>query len=86
MGTVTGTDPLEVKIREDMAAIPESALRLTAAVVERKIPVLEHRHVTAPLQQDQLAQADIPQPRHVHHQHLSRPQAQQAQRLDLQRP
>ncbi len=46
VGTVTGTDPLEVKIREDMAAIPESALRLTATVVERKIPVLEHRHVT----------------------------------------
>ena len=46
VGTVMGTDPLEGKIREDMAAIPESALRLTATVVERKIPVLEHRHVT----------------------------------------
>lgn len=46
IGTVTGTNPLAVKIREGMADIPQEALRLTAAVIEKKIPVLEHLHTT----------------------------------------
>lgn len=46
IGTVTGTKPLSVKIREGMADIPQEALLLTAAVVEKKIPVLTHRHIT----------------------------------------
>lgn len=47
VGTVTGINPLRVKIREDMDALPEETLWLTAAVVEKKIPVLKHRHMTA---------------------------------------
>lgn len=46
IGTVTGVKPLTVKIREGMADIPQKALRLTAAVIEKKIPVLEHLHTT----------------------------------------
>ena len=45
-GTVTGTDPLEVSIREGMAPLPQEVLWLTAAVVEKKIPVLGHEHIT----------------------------------------
>ncbi len=47
IGTVTSTKPLAVKIREGMADVPQEALRLTAAVIEKKIPVLEHLHTTA---------------------------------------
>lgn len=46
IGTVTGVKPLKVKIREGMADIPQEALRLTAAVIEKKIPILEHLHTT----------------------------------------
>lgn len=46
VGTVTGTDPLKVKVREDMDALPEETLWLTAAVIEKKIPVLKHTHIT----------------------------------------
>ena len=47
VGTVTSAKPLAVKIREGMADIPQAALRLTEAVVEKKIPILEHEHITA---------------------------------------
>ena len=47
VGTVTQTAPLAVKVREGMADIPAEALWLTAAVVEKKIPVLTHQHITA---------------------------------------
>lgn len=47
VGTVTSAKPLAVKIREGMADIPQGALRLTAAVIEKKIPVLKHEHITA---------------------------------------
>jgi len=47
VGTVTRTDPLAVKIREGMADVPEAALWLTEAVMEKKIPVLAHGHFTA---------------------------------------
>ena len=47
VGTVTGIDPLEVAIRESMAPLPQEVLWLTAAVVEKKIPVLGHEHITA---------------------------------------
>ena len=46
VGTVTSTDPLEVIIRESMAPLPQEVLRLTAAVIEKKIPVLAHKHTT----------------------------------------
>lgn len=47
LGTVTGTEPLEVTLRESMAPLPQEVLWRTAAVVEKKIPVLEHEHITA---------------------------------------
>lgn len=47
VGTVTGVEPLEVSIRESMAPLPQEVLWLTAAVVEKKIPVLAHEHITA---------------------------------------
>lgn len=47
VGTVTKTGPLEVTTRETMAPLPQEVLWLTAAVVEKKIPVLEHEHITA---------------------------------------
>lgn len=51
-GTVTSVKPLKVKIREGMADIPQEALRLTAAVIEKKIPVLKHQHITAGFRHD----------------------------------
>lgn len=47
VGKVTGIDPLEVTIRESMAPLPQEVLWLTAAVIEKKIPVLGHEHITA---------------------------------------
>ena len=47
VGTVTKAGPLEVSIRETMAPLPQEVLWLTANVVEKKIPVLSHEHVTA---------------------------------------
>lgn len=52
VGTVTSAKPLAVKIREGMADIPQAALRLTAAVIEKKIPILEHEHITAGFRHD----------------------------------
>lgn len=52
VGTVTQTAPLAVKIREGMADIPWQALWLTAAVIEKKIPVLEHGHITRGFRHD----------------------------------
>lgn len=46
VGTVTSVDPLEVTIRESMAPLPQEVLRLTASVIERKIPVVAHKHTT----------------------------------------
>lgn len=46
VGTVVSEKPLKVKVREDMDALPEETLWLTAAVIEKKIPVLEHLHTT----------------------------------------
>ena len=52
IGTVTSAKPLAVKIREGMADIPQEALRLTAAVIEKKIPVLKHQHITKGFRHD----------------------------------
>lgn len=46
IGTVTSVTPLEVTVRESMAPLPAEALHLTAAVIEKKIPLLAHQHVT----------------------------------------
>lgn len=44
VGTVTGIDPLEVTINSQSAPLKPPVLILTEPVVEKKIPVLEHRH------------------------------------------
>lgn len=44
IGTVTAVDPLEVTINTAMAPLKAGVLILTAAVVEKKIPILEHNH------------------------------------------
>lgn len=49
IGTVTGVSPLEVTVQDVRDPIPAAALRLTAAVVEKKIPVLVHSHTTSGL-------------------------------------
>lgn len=47
VGTVVSVSPLKVKVREDMDALPEETLWLTSAVIEKKIPILKHKHTTA---------------------------------------
>lgn len=47
IGKVTSVKPLEVTIREVMAPLPQEVLYLTAAVIEKKIPILAHEHITA---------------------------------------
>lgn len=47
IGTVTQVSPLEITINTAMAPLRGGVLYLTAAVVERKIPVLAHTHSTA---------------------------------------
>ena len=49
IGTVTQAEPLEVTLRESMAPLPQEVLHLTAAVIEKKIPVLAHAHTTSGL-------------------------------------
>lgn len=44
IGTVTAVDPLEVTINTAMAPLRAGVLILTSAVVEKKIPILEHNH------------------------------------------
>lgn len=45
IGTVTGTDPLEITVAAGMAPLRAPVLLLTEAVVEKKIPLLRHRHI-----------------------------------------
>lgn len=47
VGTVTKAKPLEVTLRETMAPLPQEVLWLTSAVIEKKIPILKHEHITA---------------------------------------
>jgi len=49
VGTVTRTAPLEVTLRESMAPLPQEVLWLTEPVIEKKLPVLAHRHENAGL-------------------------------------
>ena len=44
VGTVVAVDPLEISINSQMAPLRASVLYLTAAVVERKLSPLQHRH------------------------------------------
>lgn len=43
-GTVTAVNPLEITINTAMAPLRAGVLLLTAAVVEKKIPILQHAH------------------------------------------
>lgn len=45
VGTVTAVNPLEITINTAMAPLRSGILLLTSAVVEKKIPVLQHNHV-----------------------------------------
>lgn len=49
IGTVTAVNPLEVTINTSMAPLRAGILLLTAAVVEKKIPILTHSHHTSNL-------------------------------------
>lgn len=49
IGTVTAADPLEVSIDPAMDTLRAPVLYLTAAVVEKKLPVLRHTHQVAGL-------------------------------------
>ena len=44
IGTVTAVNPLEVTMDTAMQTLRESVLYLTSAVVEKKIPIVEHSH------------------------------------------
>ncbi len=46
MGTVAKTSPLEIRVNSAMAPLRAPVLVLTAAVVEKKLPVLGHSHTT----------------------------------------
>lgn len=44
IGTVTAASPLEISIDTNMAPLQASVLYLTASVIEKKIPLLQHDH------------------------------------------
>lgn len=46
IGTVVATDPLEISINAAMAPLKQNVLYLTVSVVEKKIPILNHTHIT----------------------------------------
>lgn len=46
IGTVTNASPLEITSNTSMAPLRQAVLYLTANVVEKKIPVLQHTHST----------------------------------------
>lgn len=48
-GTVTSEDPLKITIDDTMQELERQSLILTASVVERKIPVLAHKHYISTL-------------------------------------
>lgn len=47
VGTVTSDDPLEITTNAAMAPLKAPVLLLTECVVEKKIPILTHDHVTS---------------------------------------
>lgn len=61
-GKVVGINPLQVKIDPRLPPISEEALILTEAVIEKKIPVLEHKHTvegsTPPAETDEQLKKD----------------------------
>lgn len=65
VGTVTAVNPLEITINTAMAPLRAGILLLTASVVEKKIPILQHNHVIhdtytgGGTSEDNLMQSDI---------------------------
>lgn len=60
IGTVTSTNPLEIKIDETMQVLKQRVLYLSETVIEKSIPILEHTHETPEgTTQPALLQADI---------------------------
>lgn len=49
IGTVTSEDPLEILIDSTMQILKRSVLLLTEPVIEKKIPVLTHKHYISTL-------------------------------------
>ncbi|WP_297234004.1 DUF2577 family protein [uncultured Flavonifractor sp.] len=49
IGTVTAVDPLEITINTAMAPLKAGVLLLTESVIEKKIPVLTHKHYISTL-------------------------------------
>lgn len=49
IGTVTSENPLEITINPNMAPLRQGQLYLTEPVVEKKIPVLTHKHYISTL-------------------------------------
>lgn len=47
MGTVVSTSPLEIRVNTSMTPLRAPVLVLTAAVIEKKIPVLSHTHAAS---------------------------------------
>lgn len=48
-GTVTAVGPLEITRDSQQAPLKESVLVLTESVIEKKIPILSHKHYTSTL-------------------------------------
>lgn len=44
IGTVTKAKPLEITVESSRLVLPAEVLKLTAAVVEKKLPLLAHSH------------------------------------------
>lgn len=65
VGTVTAVGPLEITINASMPPLRAGILLLTASVVEKKIPILQHNHVIHDTytgggsSEDSLMQSDI---------------------------
>ena len=60
IGTVTSTNPLEIKIDETMQVLKQQVLYLSETVIEKSIPILEHTHETPEgTTQPALLQTDI---------------------------
>ncbi len=52
IGTVESVSPLQITIENSMQVLRPEVLYLTSAVIERKIPVLTHRHLLPDLEHD----------------------------------
>lgn len=55
-GTVTGIDPLQIVRDAQQAPLTGGVLVLTQAVIEKKIPILAHKHYTSTLMHNHLNQ------------------------------